>query len=744
MKVKSTAYPSALAVVEQGKIVAPQPSKAVEVSVVEPEQKNAGGIPAPFNRVLDSGARVDKHPVPMPMQQSVWVMRAIKTVSDPICAVPLEFHTGPKGKQTTYTNDALEAFWEDPALQLDYEEFIDACVGWYSLKGEVFWLLDDSWLSRGARKSKMIVAKPDSMREIVQDGVLMGWEYQDVNGGRHLLIEEQVIHIKSWNPYSKWRGLAPYLAARIATEADYLQGMQASNLARNNGDQGMIVTAKNATLTDDQQRQIASQLMMKRQAALRGDNRPIFLSADIDVKAPTIQSPDADFIAGRLENRHEIAIAFGVPPSMFDVVASYSIGSASDLYRLIENTCVPTSRRFTKPVATVSKRLLGLDPDFLLRAKFNFDQHSVMQAAKRERFDSAVKLWSTGMPMKTASEVLALDLPEYEGWDQGYLPFNVSPVDAQVDPTTSTDFSEVPPKPVPSPEEDEENDPVTQLARLFKQKQLTCERVNIETKAADERLWKKHIASRQPAITRYRTKFTRVLTNARGAVLAKLAKHGEMTGKSIVVKDGAAAGFMFDLHTFAAEFKAAMDSAGRSAYDDAGQQLNEEIGLDDPWVSPPTQVKEFLATRDNRLRDVPQEVFDTIKSQLTEGIDKGESISELSSRVRSSFNEIGSGRGKTIAMTETSAAYGTARHAAMKSAGVPSKQWLTSHNDNVRPAHAEAEGQIRAVDEPFNVDGEELDFPGDPEGSPGNVINCHCVAIPIMGPADGSKEDDDV
>jgi SPP1 gp7 family putative phage head morphogenesis protein len=188
---------------------------------------------------------------------------------------------------------------------------------------------------------------------------------------------------------------------------------------------------------------------------------------------------------------------------------------------------------------------------------------------------------------------------------------------------------------------------------------------------------------------------------------------------------------MFDLHKFTGEFKGGMDSAGRSAFDEAGQQVYDELGKDDPWISPPAKVKAFLATRENRLKNVPQEVFDTIKNQLTEGIDKGESIKDLAARVRSTFNEIGTGRGKTIAMTETTAAYGTARQESMTSAGVQYKEWLTSHNANVRPAHAEAEGQVRQIGDPFDVDGEELDYPGDPEGSPENVINCHCVSIPV-------------
>jgi uncharacterized protein with gpF-like domain len=88
-------------------------------------------------------------------------------------------------------------------------------------------------------------------------------------------------------------------------------------------------------------------------------------------------------------------------------------------------------------------------------------------------------------------------------------------------------------------------------------------------------------------------------------------------------------------------------------------------------------------------------------------------------------------RARRIAMTETAAAYGAGRDSAMKSAGVQWKQWLTSGNDNVRPYHAEANGQTVTIDEPFIVGGEELMHPGDDTGSAANVINCHCISIAV-------------
>ncbi|BDT39519.1 phage minor head protein [Streptomyces yaizuensis] len=54
------------------------------------------------------------------------------------------------------------------------------------------------------------------------------------------------------------------------------------------------------------------------------------------------------------------------------------------------------------------------------------------------------------------------------------------------------------------------------------------------------------------------------------------------------------------------------------------------------------------------------------------------------------------------------------------------KKWVAVLDDRTRDAHREADGQEVALDEPFTVGGERLRYPGDPNGSAGNVINCRC------------------
>ena len=57
------------------------------------------------------------------------------------------------------------------------------------------------------------------------------------------------------------------------------------------------------------------------------------------------------------------------------------------------------------------------------------------------------------------------------------------------------------------------------------------------------------------------------------------------------------------------------------------------------------------------------------------------------------------------------------------------REWVSTLDARTRPEHAEADGQVVGVDEPFIVGGEKLMFPGDRSGSGWNIYNCRCTQI---------------
>ncbi len=723
------------------------------------------GAPFPFNKLMPYDATGGEK-MYAPYKQSAWVQRAIKKVAGPISAVDLRFTLNGQ----PLPDGALETFWRSPAAGMTRQEFLEATIGWLKLAGEAFWILDDTSLApfpnpvfdplrhphSGANANSkagagafppLVLARPDRMRHLVSQGELTGWDYVD-GAGRHIaLLPEQVVQTKMWNPYDDWRGLAELHSCHDAAEADYLAGKFNLNLMRSNGDQGVYVIGKEEAPTDTQRQQIIDQLREKRELSQRGVFKPVFLTGDIRIEDPKIKTPDADFVANRLENRHEIFLAFGVPPSMADVRAAYSIGSASDWFILITETCIPTGEKICHSINRVLRRQTGLE----VSATLDWDEHPVIQAVRRERVETAQKYWSMGAPLKVLNEYLDLELPACPAWETGYAPFNVAPIGENPAPAK------------PAAQDGNFAEPLDDTIALMRraleaglaaEPKMDGTDSTDSTDAADSTgvpqraskaggasRWESYMARRRETIKCYESRLGRELMKARAECLSKLEMGGRASMRAGETGLGAAvvptfqrapADFLFSLADWAAGLGAALRPVHQASLQRAGEQLFEEMGLKNPFAIAAEEIAKFVSERQKKIPAMAGEMFDTLRAALQAGLDAGETTRQLAGRARCAFNEFSKGRAVEFAMAETGAAYGAGRHLAMRAAGVKFQEWLGSGNARARAAHQAAAGQVVGMDESFIVGGEALRFPGDPNGSPANVNNCHCVAMPVV------------
>jgi len=60
-------------------------------------------------------------------------------------------------------------------------------------------------------------------------------------------------------------------------------------------------------------------------------------------------------------------------------------------------------------------------------------------------------------------------------------------------------------------------------------------------------------------------------------------------------------------------------------------------------------------------------------------------------------------------------------------------EWVTMHDEDVRDAHTDTEGQQRPPGEPFDVAGFPMRYPGDPTAPIELWINCRCTLAPVLG-----------
>jgi HK97 family phage portal protein len=159
----------------------------------------------------------------------------------------------------------------------------------------------------------------------------------------------------------------------------------------------------------------------------------------------------------------------------------------------------------------------------------------------------------------------------------------------------------------------------------------------------------------------------------------------------------------------------------------AGQDVAERFGM--AFDVAARYVQDFIHARANQLAgQVTDTTYRQIQQALADGVAQGLGIDDLATAVRHVFDVASTARAETIARTEVISAYNGA--ATLEAAQLPAdvvagKEWVSTRDDRVRDAHAEADGQVVTMADPFSVGGEDLSYPGD--GSAENAINCRCT-----------------
>lgn len=703
---------------------------------------------------------------PSPLKNSTWVFRCLQLIADQVRSQQLVFSTPSRdGKQVPWTEPDTLAFWSMPAETasgpISCGDFLELACKWIGLKGQACLVLDDTWLSPRGLKSRILLARADRLTPIMRGDMLLGWMFIDGVGSRYNLLPQQVIRPRHLNPYNDAEGLSALDPARVAVDADYASGVFARNTAASNGDQGVYVIAKGgAALSPEQREQIVMQLRQKASESRKGNYRPAFLTADVAVEDPKIKSVDAAFNEGRMESRHEIAVAFGVPPSMMDRMESYSVGAASDRFRLIEDTCIPMSTRLCEAIAQIERLRTGR----VLIVEQDWGKHPVMRQARQERTKAACEMHKQGVPWQVLSELHDLNLQPFPGWNVAWLPMSLERVT-----DSEPDESDKPEAPEASDDEDDTEKLLRAQAKTFASlrqlldappvqqpctkaelerggyTKIKCACSNCEQRAENDepkserdparvKLWQKHMKARKPSEKIMLAKVNKCLMAARRETLENL----ESSEKALAgVRQRGVTDVMFDLSSFTISMVENTKAAHHATMEQALFQFAEEIGASDPWKIEDPKVFSFLRKRESLIQDASRSVWEQIKREVEKGLRDGETNAQIANRVRVAFNGITKERASTIADTEVGAAYGFARDESMQGLGIEEKEWLASGLDSMRDSHRMADGQRVPIGEPFMIalkDGgeEAMMYPGAAGGSAENVINCKCVQLAVM------------
>ena len=136
-------------------------------------------------------------------------------------------------------------------------------------------------------------------------------------------------------------------------------------------------------------------------------------------------------------------------------------------------------------------------------------------------------------------------------------------------------------------------------------------------------------------------------------------------------------------------------------------------------------------------KDISLTTAKQIRNLILQGVDEGLGVDAIGRLITDRIPIMSTLRANTIARTETHTASAFGAQMAAEATELPlRKEWVSTNDDRTREEgwdHVGMDGVIVGLHDKFEVtnndtgETEELEFPGDPSGSAGNIINCRCI-----------------
>lgn len=593
---------------------------------------------------------------------------------------------------------------------------------------------------------------PDAKRGII------GYKYDPWPAEKNPLPPQLIGHTRTWNPNDEFFGMSAIevIAMLIDTQKDG-RVWNLSLLQNFLKPPGAWTTT--AMLAPNDRQKLEARINEKMAGARNAGKTPV-LDGALEFKPSAVNPSEMDWIESMKYNSGSMANVYNMPPELIgDTSAStFNNKEMAEIFSYTEYI-FPT---LDDVYDTWNMWLLPMYPD-LCDSKGNasaylyYDKESVeviqkmIQAQKDAKADRANKLWLSGLAMQNeAQEMAGLKInPQGNVYRFGgilvaedavadyakqALTEPAGPPMPQAEPlnvpqekpnaNTSSNPDKQPAKPGGKPDSGKDNVEKSRSGRVLRgTKALDLSTVEEKRAYADsvEAARKKHEDEYEKQIAAHfdneRKAVVKAVTSSSASsqyVLASRAE-GAINDLQDDLKD-----ILMDLYQ-----DVSVDIGGSVA-----SQLSDKKGIVSDFIKlfGNSQLRYLLTLAGQKIKDISNTTLAKIRLELTDGTSQGESIPELAKRLDALYvDQIIPNRSTTIARTEVVASSNYASiQAAQSSELTLTKVWLATGDHRTRPAHAEADGQEVPIDQPFNVGGEDLDYPG-ADGSAANTVNCRCT-----------------
>jgi len=574
---------------------------------------------------------------------------------------------------------------------------------WMTLRGECFWLKmreDGNPLDIGEDPGQIWPLSPDLFTPNFAGNRLASWTvslrgkhvpYNASDSFKVVLNLWEVVQFKYPNPLSIHRGITPLAAATSGIDLDMQVKSYNRSLLKNGAEPGGIYSYEGDL--DQDEEELEYQKLEDRHRGSLNANRLTILNGAWKYQPTGLKPADLQHHQTLMWDRDEIFAVLRVPKSTAGVTDQLNYATQLGQDRnLWDKSLIPDIRLFE---SVIDSTIFFNQPDTIVGA-FDLSNVEALRVGMNEQADLAKKFLGADfhMPPSVALEVAGIEnIPDYPAKDVSIVSPMLVPLSDVTDPLPPTK--------------------------------------SVKKAGSKRNRWKAFVAAQQPLEKAMIKAWKRWVADMRDR---QLSLFDENT-KSLSPKQIDA--LMLDIK----DMKRGLGSNFRPLYQ-SGLEITYDMVLSEVSGIPLFEIDDprILKAMENRftrlIGTAPKTLRKKLKRSLIKASQNGETIQQMRGRIGETF-KIAAGSGKTLAIarTESASLMNGIRTEMFKAQGVKKMEWVTAGDEHVREDHAifgDSGPHDQGYDYLNDIGGGDgtLEFPGDPNGPPEQVINCRCILVP--------------
>ena len=368
--------------------------------------------------LADDFSTLEKKTCTDPYLQHAWVSVCIDILTRNVGRANFEIQKNGK----TVTESRTAKLFLYPNSSTSRFDLWKQTTAWWSLDGEAFWWFGENY-DCGVPK-ELYVLNPRKMQHVVENGKVIKWIYTGFENGRPLVIlPDEIIHFKDWNPWNEFRGVSPLISLGLEVEQDLLAAKQNTGLLKEGGvPKGLLKTDQ--VLTEAEAEILARTWDKKYGHGMK--NKVAVLGKGTEYQMLTF-SPDVLKLYDMKQwNLYTLLAKYGIPPRVANIQDSKSSLSGTDTdsqHRAFWNfTLIPLLKNFEQVLEVQFFRRFNL-PEIGI---FNLDSIPELQESEDAQSNRDIAEINAGL--KTINDVLhSRGLPEKKWGDNWYRPSTLVP-----------------------------------------------------------------------------------------------------------------------------------------------------------------------------------------------------------------------------------------------------------------------------------------------------------------------------